>query len=143
MEEYQDDKHVAFRAQWRSSPIFSGPVEVIGPAAGGGGSRPSRVRLRADTRVVHIAGYNRFSFTRASAVVNCQSVLTWLLFQLCCHAATSSTRVCLSAMRRSRHWPDKTLSSDSAMFIQLPCFGVKCHSNRSTNRRASAAGKAS
>jgi len=35
---------MAFRAQWRSSPIFSGPVEVIGPA-GGGGSRPSRVRL--------------------------------------------------------------------------------------------------
>jgi transposase len=25
---------------------------------------------------------------------------------------------------RSRHWPDKTLSSDSAMFSQLPCFGV-------------------
>jgi hypothetical protein len=54
-------------------------------------------------RVVHIAGYSLFSFTRASAVVNCQSVLTCLLFRLSSHAATSSVRVSLSGIRRSRH----------------------------------------
>ena len=75
-------------------------------------------------RVVHIAGYNRFSFTRASAVVNCQSALACFLLRLSSQAATSSVRVCLSGMRRSRHWPDNTLSSDSAMFSQLPCLGV-------------------
>ena len=74
--------------------------------------------------IVHIAGYNRFSFTRASAVVNCQSALACFLLRLSSQAATSSVRVCLSGMRRSRHWPDNTLSSDSAMFSQLPCLGV-------------------
>ncbi len=54
-------------------------------------------------RVVHSAGYNRFSLTRASAVVNCQSALTCFLLRLPSHAATSSVRVCLSAIRRSRH----------------------------------------
>src|SRR4029077_8728865 len=54
-------------------------------------------------RVVHIAGYNRFSFTRASAVVNCQSALTCFLLRACSQAATSSVRVCLSGIRRSRH----------------------------------------
>src|ERR1700722_10934470 len=75
-------------------------------------------------RVAHIAGYSRFSFTRASAVVNCQSALACFLLRLSSQAATSSVRVCLSGMRRSRHWPDNTLSSDSAMFSQLPCLGV-------------------
>jgi predicted transcriptional regulator of viral defense system len=28
-------------------------------------------------RVIHITGYSRFSLTRASAVVNCQSALVW------------------------------------------------------------------
>ena len=54
-------------------------------------------------RVVHIAGYNLFSFTRASAVVKCQSALTCFLFRLSSQAATSSTRVSLSGTRRSRH----------------------------------------
>src|ERR1700677_2364211 len=75
-------------------------------------------------RVVHSAGYKRFSFTRASAVVNCQSALTCFLLRLFSQAATSSVSVCLSAIRRSRHCPDRTLSSDSAMSSQLPCFGV-------------------
>src|SRR5712691_11317297 len=52
-------------------------------------------------------------------------------------------RVCLSGIRRSRHWAERTPSSDSAMSSQLPCLGVKCHSNRSARRRASGAGKAS
>src|SRR3954463_5263966 len=72
-------------------------------------------------QVAHIAGYNRFSFTRASAVVKCQSALTCFLFRLFSQAATSSARVSLSGIRRSRHWPDKTLSSDSAISSQLPC----------------------
>ena len=54
-------------------------------------------------RVVHSAGYNRFSFTRASAVVNCQSALTCLRFRVCSQAATSSMRLSLSGIRRSRH----------------------------------------
>jgi Resolvase, N terminal domain len=54
-------------------------------------------------RVVHIAGYNLFSFTRASAAVKCQSALTWFLFRLSSQAATSSTRVSLLEIRRSRH----------------------------------------
>ena len=54
-------------------------------------------------RVAHIAGYNLFSFTRASAVVKCQSALTCFLFRLSSQAATSSTRVSLSGIRRSRH----------------------------------------
>src|SRR5208283_5232253 len=53
-------------------------------------------------------GYNLFSLTRASAVVKCQSALACFLLRLFSHAATSSVRVCLSAMRRSRHWLDKT-----------------------------------
>ena len=43
-------------------------------------------------------------------------------------------RVCWSGMRRSRHWDERTPSSDSAISSQLPCFG---HSNRSTSRLAS------
>ena len=39
----------------------------------GVGHPPSEARLVA--RVAHIAGYSRFSLTRASAVVNCQSAL--------------------------------------------------------------------
>ena len=54
-------------------------------------------------QVAHSAGYNRFSLTRASAVVKCQSVLTYLLFRLSSQAATSSTRFSLSEIRRSRH----------------------------------------
>src|SRR5216110_3808484 len=38
-------------------------------------------------------------------------------------AAISAMRVCLSGMRRSRHWDVRTPSSDSARSSQLPCFG--------------------
>ena len=63
-------------------------------------------RIKANAllpRVVHIAGYSLFSLTRASAVVNCQSALVWCLLRLASQAATSSIRVCLSGIRRSRH----------------------------------------
>ncbi len=61
------------------------------------------VHGRLVPRVVHSAGYNRFSFTRASAVVNCQSALTCLRLRVCSQAATSSMRLSVSGMRRSRH----------------------------------------
>ena len=48
-----------------------------------------KIEPRLVTRVVHIAGYNRFSFTRASAVVNCQSALACFLLRLSSQAATS------------------------------------------------------
>ena len=54
-------------------------------------------------RVIHIVGYNLFSLTRASAVVNCQSAVVWCLLRLASHSWTSSIKVCLSGMRRSRH----------------------------------------
>jgi hypothetical protein len=54
-------------------------------------------------RVIHITGYSRFSFVRALAVVNCQSALVWFLLRQSCQAATSSIKVCLSGIRRSRH----------------------------------------
>ena len=54
-------------------------------------------------RVIHTAGYSRLSLTRASALVNCQSVLTCFLLRLASQAATSCSRVNLFGMRRSRH----------------------------------------
>ena len=45
-------------------------------------------------RVVHSAGYNLLSFTRAFAVLNCQSALVCFLLRSVSHASTScfSTR---------------------------------------------------
>ena len=88
--------------------------------------------------VVQIAGYSRLSLVRASAVVSCQSAFVWLRLRAACQAVTSSIRADLSGTLRSRHRADSTLSSASAISSQLPCFGVKCHANRSTRRRASA-----
>ncbi len=75
-------------------------------------------------RFSQIDGYRCLSLIRASAVVNCQSALAWLAFRSSSQAAISSMRVCLSGMRRSRHWDERTPSSDSAISSQLPCFGV-------------------
>src|SRR5450759_5897363 len=61
---------------------------------------------------------------RALGVVKCQLALVRLALRSCSQAAISSTRVCLSGIRRSRHWDDRTPSSDSARSSQLPCFGV-------------------
>ena len=41
-------------------------------------------------RVVHSAGYNLLSLTRASAVVNCQFALACFLLRSASHASTSS-----------------------------------------------------
>src|ERR1700738_4829640 len=75
-------------------------------------------------RVTRTEGTVSISLTRALAVVNCQSALAWCLLRWSCHAVTSWARICLWAMRRSRHCDARTPSSDSAMSSQLPCLGV-------------------
>ena len=75
-------------------------------------------------RFIQIDGYKCLSLIRASAVVNCQSAFAWLAFRSSSQTAISFMRVCLSGMRRSRHWDERTPSSDSAISSQLPCFGV-------------------
>src|SRR5580698_7651031 len=68
--------------------------------------------------------YGMCFLTRASAVLNCQLAFAWCLLRWTCHALTSWARICLSAMRRSRHCAASTPSSDSAISSQLPCLGV-------------------
>ncbi len=75
-------------------------------------------------RFSQIDGYRCLSLIRASAVVNCQSALAWLALRSSSQAAISLMRVCLSGMRLSRHWDERTPSSDSAISSQLPCLGV-------------------
>src|SRR5262245_35775916 len=75
-------------------------------------------------RFSQIEGYRCLSLMRALGLVKCQFALVWLALRSCSQAAISSMRVCLSGMRRSRHWDDRAPSSDSARSSQLPCFGV-------------------
>ncbi len=75
-------------------------------------------------RQVLIDGYSRFSFIRASSVVNRQLVFVCFSFLLFCHAWISCLSVCWSAIRLERHSRVNTESSISAMFSQLPCLGV-------------------
>src|SRR6266481_4835277 len=75
-------------------------------------------------RFSQIEGYRCLSLMRAFGVVKCQLALVLWALRSCSQAAISSMRVCLSGMRRSRHWDDRTPSSDSARSSQLPCFGV-------------------
>jgi hypothetical protein len=49
---------------------------------------PGRRLASLVSRVAHIAGYKLFSFTRASAVVKCQSALTCFFVRLSSQAAT-------------------------------------------------------
>src|ERR1017187_8514749 len=87
-------------------------------------SKWPRARFILVARFSQIEGYRCLSLIRALGVVNCQLALVWLALRSCSQAAISSMRVCLSGMRRSRHWDDRTPSSDSARSSQLPCFGV-------------------
>src|SRR6476660_1865086 len=93
-----------------------------GFATSSGVSESAKVVLVA--RFIQIEGYRCLSLMRAVGVVKCQLALAWLALRSCSQAAISSMRVCLSGMRRSRHWDDRTPSSDSARSSQLPCFGV-------------------
>src|SRR3954454_16274841 len=67
-------------------------------------------------------GYNFSNLIRASSVVNLQRTLASRRFRSDSHAPTSRIRKSTSSIRRSRHWPERTLNSVSAMFSQLPCL---------------------
>ena len=78
--------------------------EVVAPRYGAGEPAPGttleRFKRMLDAaqylvaRVIHSAGYNLLSFTRAFAVLNCQSALVCFLLRSASHASTScfSTR---------------------------------------------------
>src|SRR5450631_2348587 len=85
---------------------------------------PQNMNARLVARFIQIEGYRCLSLMRALGVVKCQFAVAWLAFRSCSQAAISSMMVCLSGIRRSRHWDDRTPSSDSARSSQLPCFGV-------------------
>jgi len=86
------------------------------------------------TRFTQVEGYRFFSLMRASGVVNRQSAPAFAVLRLVVQAATSLIIVCLSGMRRSRHWTARTPSS--AKSSQLPCLGVSwaCHAIRTARR---------
>ena len=72
-----------------------------------------------------IFGYTDLSLQRASSTFICQSTPRCVRLTSVDHADTSSCSVPRSPMRRPRtHWRVRELSSFSAMFSQLPCFGV-------------------
>ena len=97
-----------------------------------GGAR-GQLTVRADSgfythavvvRRYCIDGYRDLSLMRASPVVKRQSTLIASRFLRSCHAPVSCSRTSWLGIRRSRHWRASTPSSISAIFSQLPCFGV-------------------
>src|SRR5665213_2071743 len=86
------------------------------------------IKRAADKIVPHpplITGYSRFNFIRASVILNCQSTPRCLAFVLSAQMPNSLGNLASSPIRRSlKHWLVRQLSSHSAMFSQLPCFGV-------------------
>src|SRR3954449_13178202 len=89
------------------------------------------VRLYGDGSIVLVPhpvlifGYSRFSFVRASSILNCQSTPRCLVLVLSAQIPTSVCSSGSSPMRRPlRHWLVRQLNSHSAMFSQLPCLGV-------------------
>lgn len=90
-----------------------------------------------------IVGYSLASLIRALSVVNCQLTLDSRLFRWACQANTSRRTFSISEIRRFRHCLLSTFNSISAMFNQLPCFGVKTNSNRSHRAFACLGGKVS
>ena len=72
----------------------------------------------------YTCGYTRCSFSRARSIVKRQLTRTRASLRLCSHARTSCCSCASVPMRRERHWVVSALSSFSAMFSQLPCFGV-------------------
>ena len=69
-------------------------------------------------------GYRDISFSLALSVVKCQQMFSLAWFRSVSHAASSRRSSSMSAILRERHCRVMTLSSISAMFSQLPCFGV-------------------
>ena len=83
---------------------------------------PTRCLVR---HPVLITGYSRFSFVRASVILNCQSTPRCLALVLSAQVLISLCSSVSSPMRRPvRHWLVRQLSSHSATLSQLPCFGV-------------------
>ncbi len=80
---------------------------------------------------------------RALAVVNCHRTSTIRSFRSSSQAVTCFSNSSLVSIRRSGHCRASTDSSISAMFSQLPCFGVWWTSSRSAIRRACSGGNAS
>ena len=66
---------------------------------------------------------------RASSAVNCQLTFAFLLFLNSCHARTSFRTTSMSSILLFKHCPVSTFNSISAIFSQLPCFGVYANSN--------------
>jgi DNA replication protein DnaC len=56
---------------------------------GDAGTGKTSLLIELVARVVHSAGYNLLSFTRAFAVLNCQSALVCFLLRSASHASTS------------------------------------------------------
>ena len=76
-------------------------------------------------RHVRMFGYTDLSLQRASSTFICQSTPRCVPLTSMDHADTSRCSVARSPRRRPRrHWRVIELSSFSAMFSQLPCFGV-------------------
>lgn len=69
-------------------------------------------------------GYRRASLRRACCVVNRQLTGVALVLRGRILASTSRRRLSVSGIRCDKHMFDKTASSISAMFSQLPCLGV-------------------
>ena len=82
-------------------------------------------------------GYRDLSLIRASLLVNCHSIFTWVELRSLLHASHSFSRLSSSGIRLFKHCLSNTLSSNSAMFNHDPCSGVKCHSILSKIRLAS------
>src|SRR3954468_3639529 len=90
-----------------------------------------------------IFGYSRFSFVRASSILNCQSTPRCLAFVFSLQIPISDCSSGSSPMRRpARHWLVRQLNSHSAMFSQLPCLGVWQKLIRFTYARARSGGNA-
>ena len=88
-------------------------------------------------------GYSLDNFIRAFSAVNCQLTLAFLLFLTACHAKTSFLTTSISSILLFRHCPVSTFNSISAMFSQLPCFGVYTNSNLSHSSFALSGGNVS
>jgi len=72
-----------------------------------------------------ITGYSRFNFVRASVILNGRSTPRCLAFVLSAQIPISLCNCASSPIRRPlKHWLVRQLSSHSATFRQLPCFGV-------------------
>ena len=82
--------------------------------------------VRIELVVCHAsnAGYRRRSLVRASAVVNCQSMVEMAAFRRAAQALTAAPIAVWVGSRWRRHCRASTLNSSSAMFSQLPCLGV-------------------